>query len=357
MPDPHDHLVANITEYRTRIFTPRAVPTLWTGMLETTHAQGVHAQIQMCIQNGDQLFFRPHRDLSKTAESVLDWNRHVLERARLYHFSANLVAHALDCEADFPAWTPTWHDFPTRYGLVVLERPMMISSGPISAFSWGPATDWPGDLALHRQAQHTTDGQVVGGVLEPKLKAAWIITAWTPSVEPERALGVGPVVNDNDFFLPVWHPTSEKSEDELALHHHDDGRNGTSRTFKIAFDLATQSSIAATRSESIPRGMRRRLARNLPSGPELPHEVLVHELRPKLAAAFTDRIEATGAPIQRGESSYRLTCWPVRPVIDHHTGELRRKGYIAYRDPDLLDESLPEPVEVWRGTDPGTGRL
>lgn len=177
-----DDMEANITEYRTRTFTPRAVATLWTGMLETTHAQGVSVQIQMCIQSGNQLIYRPHRDLAKAAEAVLDWNRRVLERARLHHFSANLVAHALDCETDFPAWTPTWHDLPTRYGLVVLERPMMISSGPISAFSWGPATDWPGDLALYRQAQHTDHGEAVGGILSPELKHAWLVTAWTPSV-------------------------------------------------------------------------------------------------------------------------------------------------------------------------------
>lgn len=351
-----DDLEANTAKYRTRTFTPRAVPTVWTGMLESTHAEGVSAQIQICIQTGNQLFYRPHRDLAKAAGAVLDWNRHVLERARLYHFSANLVAHALDCEADFPAWTPTWHDFPTRYGLVVLERPMMISSGPISAFSWGPATDWPGGLALYRQSQHTDHGESVGGVLDPALKAAWIVTAWTPSVEPERALGTGPMVNDNDFFLPVWHPEAKLNEDDVSLHHREDGLNGPPRAFKIAFDLATQSSIATARTEPIPRGMRKRLARDRSSGPELPQEILVHDLRPKLAAALADRVETGGAPIRRAESRFRIKCWQVRPVIDRDTGQLRRTGYIAYRDPALLDESLPEPTEVWRGTDPTTGR-
>lgn len=352
-----DDIAANITEYRTRTFTPRSVPTLWTGMLETAHAWGVKEQIQMCIQSKNQLFFRPRRTVGETAESVLDWNRRVLERARLYHFSANLVAHALDCETDFPAWTPTWHDFPTRYGLVVLERPMVIASGPISAFSWGPATDWSGDLALYRQAEHTGHGEAVGGILSPELKAAWLVTAWTPSVEPERAVGIGPVVNDNDFYLPVWHPGAGNTEDELALSFNESGLHGPPRALKIAFDLAMQSSIATARSEPIPRNMRKRFARDLPSSPDLPQEVLVHDLRPKLAAAMADRVDASdGAPIQRVESRYRLTCWPVKPVIDRHTGELRRKGYIAYRDPDLLDESLPEPVEVWRGTDPVTGR-
>jgi hypothetical protein len=355
MGGPYDHIAANLVQHRTRTFTPRAVASLWSSMLETTHTAAVRSQIQLCIQTGDQLFYRPDRDISRAAESVLNWNRHVLARARLHHFSANLVAHALDCEADFPAWTPTWHDLPTRYGLVVLERPMMIASGPISAFSWGPATDWPGKLALFRKAELTDHGKAVGGVLDPMLKHAWLITAWTPAVEPERAVGTGPVVNDNDFFVPVWHPDTAMSDDELALLHREDGLNSPPRAFKIAFDLARQASISTVRSEPIPRGLRKRLARDA-AGPDLPQEVLVHNLRPKLAAAFRERATGDNLLIERAESRYRIRCWPVKPVVDRHTGELRRIGYTAYRDPSLLDESLPEPVEVWRGTDPVTGR-
>jgi len=47
----------------------------------------------------------------------------------------------------------------------------------------------------------------------------------------------------------------------------------------------------------------------------------------------------------------RVKCWPVSPVIDPDSGDIVRRGYSAYRDPTLLEEAIPQPVEVWRGTD------
>jgi hypothetical protein len=78
--------------------------------------------------------------------------------------------------------------------------------------------------------------------------------------------------------------------------------------------------------------------------------VIVHDLRPRLAAAIGLR-GGPGDPVERADSHYRVKCWPVRPVIDPDTGELVRRGYIAYRDPTLLEGDMPEPAEVWRGTD------
>jgi len=336
---------------RTRSYSPRSVPGVWSGMFDSTHTEISRAHLMGAIQTGEQLFYGGGPDLATGAGAVCDWNRQVLESARLYHFSASLMSHAIDCEADFPAWEPTWHDFPTRYGMVVLERPIRIRHSLISVFTWGPGPEWQGELTYYQQAAYSHSNADVKGRIPERLRSAWMISAWTPTISTERAGGMGPLSSEHDFFVPVWFPGSPASIEELE-HPHREGENSNfPRVLKIAFDLATQASIATSRAEPIPKKARKQIDRRVPVGAG-PVDVLVHDLRPRLAEAVAGH-DSEG-PISRADAKYRLRCWQVRPVIDRETGKLLKKGYIAYRDPALLGDSPASPTEVWRGTDPGT---
>ncbi|MDA1359775.1 hypothetical protein O1R50_09085 [Glycomyces luteolus] len=328
-----------------RTFSPRSVPQLWAGLVNGIESPTPLRLTAAAIEAGSQMFFGSG-NLRQAAGAVIDWHRQVLRRCRLYHFSAQLWAHALDCETDFPEWIPTRHDFPTPYGMVVFERPVKVNDLPISAFTYGPGANWSGEMQLCLPASYSNNGRPIRSRNFGPLKASWLVSVWTTTLESERVNGMGPLVNETDFYLDLGVPGLM---DPWPVPRTEDGSTALARAFKIAFDLATQTDIATRRSEPVPRSLRKRAERAMPEA-EIPTEVVVHDLRPRLAAAIGAR-GGPADPVERTDAHFRIKCWPVRPVLDPATGDLLRRGYIAYRDPSLLEGDLPEPAEVWRGTD------
>lgn len=77
------------------------MPQLWAALLDSVGTDAVRVHTAASIESGKQGFFGPGQ-LNAAAKVVTDWHQQVLHRCRLYHFSASLWAHALDCEADWP---------------------------------------------------------------------------------------------------------------------------------------------------------------------------------------------------------------------------------------------------------------
>lgn len=346
MPSARSNHHSSDPNQRVRTFSPRAVPQLWSALLDSVGTDVVRAHTAAAIEGGKAGFFGPGR-LDAAAKAVTDWHQRVLRRCRLYHFSATLCAHALDCEADWPERTPGSFDFPTPYGFVVLERPILLRGQPVSAFTYGPGADWPGPIEGNTPGFYTADGLPRGTRLTGAQKAGWLVSVWSPTSETARALGLGPLMNITEYIETFATPAAMRDVPARQLDDDDDPDLG--QAFKIAFDIATQQNIALARSEPVPRSVRRRASHDRPDT-ELPKAVLVHDLRPRLAAAIGLR-GGPGDPVERADSHYRVKCWPVRPVIDPDSGDLVRRGYIAYRDPTLLEDDMPQPAEVWRGTD------
>jgi len=333
-----------------RTFSPRSVPQLWRAMIDGTESEAQWAiTLDATRSNKDAQPLLGPNGPEQAARAVIDWQRRVLHQGRLYHFSAALWAHALDCEADFPPWTPTRHDFPTTRGTVFLERPTMLYGVPVSALTYGPGAGWPGGREITLPGEYTGSGTKRLHMNVPGMDDdSWLITIWSTATDFERALGMGPIVALDTFDFLDW---ATERLPARAIAHRDGGGGGNTvpRAFKIAFDLATQANIATRRTEPVPRSLRKRAERAMPDAP-IPTEVFVHDLRPRLAAAIGNRGGA-GDPVHRADAHYRVNCWPVKPVLDPGTGDLLRRGYIAYRDPSLLEGDHPEPTEVWRGTD------
>lgn len=315
--------------------TRRQTAGLWLELLDQARRPGFvdHYERRMPIRAG-QIATQEER-----VNAVVAWHRRVLSRATLYHFSAPLWGHALDCEADFPSWQVTRHDLPEPYGFIALERPTAVKRFRVSALSWGLFNFQPGTGVWFNKPESYDMNRDA----DAESWTAWIVTAWAASPTARLRDRDGRFFPMIDYvFYPEDGPFRPRN-----VEHHTDGPMAIPRTMKIAFDIATLPRAASVDEDRIARSLTKRagVARRGPAD-----IVRVIDLRPKLAQAVGTR-GSEGQTVGRVDANYRVKCWPVRPSIDPATGELRKRGYIAYRNPALLEAETIDPIRVWSGTD------
>lgn len=112
------------------------------------------------------------------------------------------------------------------------------------------------------------------------------------------------------------------------------------RALYIAFLLARSPRLGQTSEETVARSERRRAAKRgvpYPDGDQA--QIRTMSLRPAardavLGSSGTDRTGDDG--VFRRPARYEMPFWVVGPSIDPETGKIKKKGYTAARNPELL---------------------
>lgn len=302
-------------------------------------------------------FPRPSNDNDTIADPraallLEQWHQRMIARARLYHFSGPLARHAWNCEE---YWPPMRFNrlFPTRYGLVVFATPIEVPTAtgttPICALAWGPLSDagWEVEVSESYHPEHNPTPRR-GRLHHDLLPYYWHVRAFTLPTQiatPEvRAAQTQSLVEEFDLPLNCDPNAEEEGHTEVSTLY------ALPRMLSIAFDLAANPRAAADSEEPVDRASRRRAEKDgipIPEG-----TVRTVSLRPRLNAHVEHESVPDSDGIYRRPAKYTKICWPVRDSIDPDTGEVKKRGKVYFRNPDLLDDDPSDVVHTGTLTRP-----
>jgi hypothetical protein len=295
---------------------------------------------------------------AEAAKKLEAWHQHCVASSYLYWVEPALIRYAWAAE---PSTGPlplaeTFTDLPD-YGLCVFGEPIEVPlpdgrTTPITAVSWAPMSDVPWnaeifssegfggsgvptrapfpDAATQDQWRHLRFFTLgLSGPLAVILKEAGYHQA-SLYEEFDLPLECAPEIE------PVPHARPGVMEGSGDIYN-------MPRALHIAFLLARSPRVGQTSTEAVMRSERRRAAkRGLPYPDGDDAQIKMMSMRPAvrdavLGSSGTDQAGTDG--VFRRPARYSLPIWYVSPSKDPVTGSIKKKGYWAARNPELLADA------------------